>query len=340
MRRVGILGFDGVQALDLFGPADAFASDVFLARHLDGEPQRHWPPYEVVVIGLTGSQFKTSSGVVVRANRVVESKIELDTLVIPGGSGLRQPGVADKAAKWIASMAPRTRRIASVCTGIYGLAPTGLLDNRTVTTHWTAARDVQRRFPLLRVDGDALFIGDGKFYTSAGVTAGIDLTLALIEEDEGRAVALAVARELVVYLKRPGGQKQFSEPLQFQLSATDRFGELAAWIHTNLRGDLSVERLAGRVFLSPRQFARVFKQDFGVTPAAFVESARLAEANRRLLQPSRRLTLEAIARSVGFSSAEVFRRAFEREYGVSPSAYRARFADGNRRRVTRQRLGD
>jgi len=340
MRRVGILGFDGVQALDLFGPADAFASDVFLARHLDGEPQKHWPPYEVVVIGLTGSQFKTSSGVVVRANRVVESKIELDTLVIPGGSGLRQPGVADKAAKWIASMAPRTRRIASVCTGIYGLAPTGLLDNRTVTTHWTAARDVQRRFPLLRVDGDALFIGDGKFYTSAGVTAGIDLTLALIEEDEGRAVALAVARELVVYLKRPGGQKQFSEPLQFQLSATDRFGELAAWIHTNLRGDLSVERLAGRVFLSPRQFARVFKQDFGVTPAAFVESARLAEANRRLLQPSRRLTLEAIARSVGFSSAEVFRRAFEREYGVSPSAYRARFADGNRRRVTRQRLGN
>lgn len=334
-RRVGILGFDGVQALDLFGPADAFASDVFLERHLDGELQKHWPPYDVVVIGLTGSQFKTSSGVVVRANRVVGSTIELDTLVIPGGSGLRQPGVAEKAAKWIASMAPRTRRIASVCTGIYGLAPTGLLDNRTVTTHWTAARDVQRRFPLLRVDGDALFIGDGKFYTSAGVTAGIDLTLALIEEDEGRAVALAVARELVVYLKRPGGQKQFSEPLQFQLSATDRLGELAAWIHTNLRGDLSVERLAGRVFLSPRQFARVFKQDFGVTPAAFVESARLAEANRRLLQPSRRLTLEAIARSVGFSSAEVFRRAFEREYGVSPSAYRARFADGNRRRVTR-----
>src|SRR6478672_7740284 len=154
MRRVGILGFDGVQALDLFGPADAFASDVFLARHLDGELQEHWPPYEVVVIGLTGSQFKTSSGVVVRANRVVGSRIELDTLVIPGGSGLRQPGVGEKAAKWIASVAPRTRRIASVCTGIYGLAPTGLLDNRTVTTHWTAARDVQRRFPLLRVDGD------------------------------------------------------------------------------------------------------------------------------------------------------------------------------------------
>jgi transcriptional regulator GlxA family with amidase domain len=176
------------------------------------------------------------------------------------------------------------------------------------------------------MDANALFIRDGKFYTSAGVTAGVDLTLSLIEEDEGPAAALAVARELVVFLKRPGGQNQFSEPLQYQISASDRFGELAAWIHSHLRRDLSVEALAARVFLSPRQFARAFKDEFGTTPAAFVESARLADANRRLVQSSSRTSLDAIARSVGYASEDVFRRAFERRFGIAPGAYRARFA--------------
>jgi transcriptional regulator GlxA family with amidase domain len=325
-RRIGLLGFDGIQALDLFGPVDVFASDVFLGRTLNGEVQDHWPPYEIIVIGLNGRQFTTSSGVVVRADAVAGKKIQLDTLMIPGGSGLRRPGVAEKAAEWIKTMAPRTRRIASVCTGIYGLAPTGLLDNRRVTTHWTATRDIERRFPTLRVDANALFIRDGKFYTSAGVTAGVDLTLSLIEEDEGPAAALAVARELVVFLKRPGGQNQFSEPLQYQISSSDRFAELAAWIHSHLRRDLSVEALAARVFLSPRQFARAFKDEFGTTPAAFVESARLADANRRLVQSSSRTSLDAIARSVGYASEDVFRRAFERRFGIAPGAYRARFA--------------
>ena len=327
-RRIGILGFDGVQALDLFGPADVFASDVFLGRRLGGEIQEHWPPYEVVVVGLTRASFTTSGGVVVRAGAIAGTKLQFDTLIIPGGSGIRRPGVADKAAAWITSVASRTRRIASVCTGIYGLAATGFLDNRRVTTHWTATRDIARRFPKLRVDSDALFIREGKFYTSAGVTAGVDLSLSLIEEDEGPATALAVARELVVYLKRPGGQNQFSEPLEYQTSATDRFGELAAWIHSHLRLDLSVETLAARVFLSPRQFTRAFKSEFGATPAVFVEAARLAEANRRLSQSSRRMPLATIARSVGYTSEDVFRRAFERHFGATPSAYRARFVAG------------
>jgi transcriptional regulator GlxA family with amidase domain len=323
-RRIAILGFDGVQALDLFGPADVFASDVFLGRRLDDELQEHWPPYEVIVVGLTARDFTTSGGVVVRADLVVGTKVQFDTLIIPGGSGIRQPGVAEQAAEWIKTVAPRTRRIASVCTGIYGLACTGFLDRRRVTTHWTAARDVARRFPKLRVDSNALFIRDGKFYTSAGVTAGVDLSLSLVEEDEGPAAALAVARELVVYLKRPGGQNQFSEPLQYQISATNRFGELAAWIHSHLRTDLSVETLAARVFLSPRQFARSFKGEFGTTPAAFVEEARLAEANRRLSAAGPQ-SLKALARSVGYASEDVFRRAFERRFGATPSAYRSRF---------------
>jgi transcriptional regulator GlxA family with amidase domain len=251
--------------------------------------------------------------------------MQFDTLIIPGGSGIRQPGVAEKAAEWIKTVAPRTRRIASVCTGIYGLACTGFLDRRRVTTHWTATRDVGQRFPRLRVDSNALFIRDGKFYTSAGVTAGVDLSLSLVEEDEGPAAALAVARELVVYLKRPGGQNQFSEPLQYQISATNRFGELAAWIHSHLRTDLSVETLAARVFLSPRQFARAFKGEFGTTPAAFVEEARLAEANRRLSAAGQPASLKALARSVGYASEDVFRRAFERRFGTTPSAYRSRF---------------
>jgi len=324
-RRIAILGFDGVQALDLFGPADVFASDVFLGRRLDDELQEHWPPYEVIVVGLTSRTFATSGGVVVRADLVVGTKVQFDTLIIPGGSGIRQPGVAEKAAEWIKTVAPRTRRIASVCTGIYGLACTGYLDRRRVTTHWTATRDVAQRFPKLRVDSNALFIRDGKFYTSAGVTAGVDLSLSLVEEDEGPAAALAVARELVVYLKRPGGQNQFSEPLQYQISATNRFGELAAWIHSHLRTDLSVETLAARVFLSPRQFARAFKGEFGTTPAAFVEEARLAEANRRLSAAGQPASLKALARSVGYASEDVFRRAFERRFGTTPSAYRSRF---------------
>lgn len=324
-RRIGFLGFDGVQALDLFGPADVFASDVFLGRRLNGELQNHWPPYEVITIALTGRRFTASNGIAIKADLTFGTRIALDTLIVPGGEGLRRPGAADKAAAWIREQSSRTRRVASICTGIYGLAATGLLDGRRVTTHWTATQDVARRFPKLHMDADALFVRDGKFYTSAGITAGIDLAMAMIEEDEGPAAALAVARELVVFLKRPGGQNQFSEPLQFQASSSDRFADLAAWIHTNLRQPMSVETLAARTFLSPRQFARAFRREFGTTPARFVEQARLGEASRRL-SSRRKAPVGAIARSVGYASEDVFRRAFERHFGVNPSAYRARFA--------------
>jgi transcriptional regulator GlxA family with amidase domain len=319
-RRIGFLGFEGVQALDLVGPSDAFASDALRTAEyaVDGEP-----PYEIVIIGLRSQRFASSSGVQLRARHVAPANIRLDTLIVPGGSGLRKTGLADEAAAWIATRAPNIRRIASVCTGIYGLAPTGLLDGRAVTTHWSFAADVQRRFPKLRVDSDALYLKDGKFFTSAGVTAGVDLALAMIEEDLGPEAALAVAREMVVYLKRSGGQNQYSEPLRFQVEATDRFADLAAWIPTHLRSDLSVEALAGRACLSVRHFTRAFRARFATTPAAFVEEARLTEACRRLAL--RRTNIESVARSVGYASDDAFRRAFERRFGVAPRHYRGRF---------------
>lgn len=315
---IGLLAFDDVAALDLIGPSEAFA-----AARRDGDSR---PVYRLVVIGVDGRAFRTESGLRIEATRGLASRGDLDTLIVPGGCGLRRPEVHDRVAAWLRRRAGRIRRIASVCTGIYGLAASGLLDGRDVTTHWRFARDVAQRFPALRVAPNALYVKDGPFYTSAGVTAGIDLALALIEEDLGPRAALAVARELVVYLKRPGGQEQFSEPLQFQFDVADPFAELVAWMHGHLRADLSVEALARRACLSPRQFSRRFRSAVARTPAAFVEELRLGEARQRLADSA--ATIAAVAASVGFRSDDAFRRAFERRFGLTPSTYRSRFSGG------------
>jgi transcriptional regulator GlxA family with amidase domain len=316
-KRIGFLVYPGMQALDLAGPMDAFAAAV---REGGGRNERC---YETVTIGLDAKIVAAESGLLVKPQYTRLTAPRLDTLVIPGGAGMRDPRTAAKTAAWISSRARKLRRIAAVCTGVYGLAPTGLLDGRRVTTHWQHAQDLARRFPALKVDANPLFVKDGAFYTSAGITAGIDLSLALIEEDFGPSVALSVARELVVYLKRPGGQAQFSEPLQFQTQSADRMADLASWIVANLQKDLSVEKLAARARLCPRQFTRRFKQAFGTTPAAFIESARIDEARQRLA--GYHGTLERVASSVGFRSDDVFRRTFERRLGITPSAYRTRF---------------
>jgi transcriptional regulator GlxA family with amidase domain len=317
-KRVGVLGFDGIAALDLVGPTETFAAAVLD----DGHGARR-PCYAPVTIGVSSRSFRAESGLRFKADTTLPAAPALDTIVIPGGSGLRQPGVSAAVTAWLKSRAKRTRRIASVCTGIYGLAPTGLLDGRRVTTHWRFVRDVSQRFPRLMVDANALFLKDGRFYTSAGITAGIDLSLALVEEDLGPGLALSVARELVVYFKRPGGQEQFSEPLQFQTASTDRFAELVAWMTGHLRQDLAVEALASRVNLSPRQFSRRFKAEYRATPAAFAEGLRLDEARRRLSLGAN--AIADLAESVGFHSPDVFRRAFERRFGISPSSYRLHF---------------
>lgn len=326
--RIGILGYEQANALDLTGPAEAFASAVRDAGK--GKVQRC---YEVVVIGLTKRSFATESGLVFLPAVSIESAPKLDTLIVPGGCGLRVAEVNRKAAAWISERSRTTRRVASVCTGIYGLAATGLLNGREVTTHWRFAADVARSFPSLKMKPNALFVNDGKFYTSAGVTAGIDLALAMIEEDFGSKVALNVAREMVVYLKRSGGQEQYSEPLKFQTNSSDRFADLVSWMTNNPGAAMTVEVLARRASLSPRQFFRRFKEHFGSSPATFVETLRLNEARRRLSagDPS----IDSVAESVGFKGADSFRRAFERRFRVTPSRYRRSFALSNEKPMPR-----
>src|SRR5438477_4592674 len=316
--RVGIVGYDGVQALDLIGPADAFS-----IPEIETDSGKRYPGYEVVVIAAGAKPFGSEAGISFQPQATFRNAPSLDTLIIPGGKGTRDPRISEPIAKWISNRAGRIRRIASVCTGIYILARTGLLDGRKVTTHWRFARDVAGRFPELDVDPSALFLKDGRLYTAGGITSSIDLALALIEEDYGPRVALSVARDLVVYLKRPGGQAQYSEPLQFQINASDRFADLASWMVGHLREDLSLNALAKRVCLSPRHLARRFKQTFDRPPAALVENLRLDDARRRLTE--RTQTIESVAASVGFNSDDAFRRAFQRRFGVKPSSYRSRF---------------
>lgn len=318
-KRIGFLVYPQLQTLDVAGPMDAFAAAV-----IEGGADRSVRCYETITIGLDAKPVESESGLCIKPQFTLESAPKLDTLIIPGGAGMRDATIGHKTGAWIRNRSRQIRRIAAVCTGIYGLAASGLLDGRRVTTHWRYAQDCAERFPALRVDArGALFMKDGAFYTSAGITAGIDLSLALIEEDHGPSVALAVARELVVYLKRPGGQAQYSEPLQFQMQSADRMADIASWIMANLQRDLSVEALATRARLCPRQFTRRFKHAFGTTPAAFVESARVEEARRRLAATSG--SLERVASSVGFHSDDVLRRTFRRHLGITPGAYRQRF---------------
>ena len=330
-KRIGFFVFDGVVALDFVGPIDAFSTAAIT------DDNGNWRRcYEVVTIGVTGKTVVSDSGLRFQPDKSISNAPILDTLVVPGGAGLRRSDVEKIFVPWLKSRVHKTRRIASVCTGIYGLASAGLLDGCQATTHWRFAKDVARRFPRIRLNDNAIFIQDGQFYTSAGVTAGIDLSLALIEEDYGAKVALAVARELVVYLKRAGGQGQYSEPLRFQIQSTDRFSEMAAWVAGHLDEDLSVDVLAERASCSRRHFSRRFKEVFGGTPAHFIEELRLTEARHHLSLP--RNSLKTVAALVGFNSVDSFSRAFERRFGVRPNNYRRRFhpsARQNRKRIAR-----
>jgi len=318
-KRVGVLGFNGANAVDVVGPTEVFAS----AGRADFTSGQSKGLYLTHLIGLTDEPFTAESGVRFLPDCRLADAPALDTLIVPGGWGLRVPSTNAEVSAWLRKRAPRIRRVACVCTGVYGLAPTGLLDGRRVTTHWRLAEDLGRQFPRLRVDAKPLFIKDGRYYTSGGITAGIDLALALVEEDLGPRVALTVARELVVFLKRPGGQEQFSEPLRFQVHSADRFADLIAWIAAHLERDLSVPQLAERARLSPRHFSRRFHETFGCTPAQYVDNLRLTEARERLTTPGR--TVDSVAASVGFASADVFSRRFRKRFGVAPKHYRERF---------------
>jgi transcriptional regulator GlxA family with amidase domain len=316
-KTVGLIVFEQMAADELAGSAEVFSR----AKMPTGNG-RELRCYQIITLGISTESCVTECGIIVKPQLAIKDAPPLDTLIVSGSSGIHDARLNKKIARWLAHRVPATRRIAAVGNGIYQLAATGLLDGRQVTTHWRFAKDVALRFPKLRVTPNSLFVKDGPFYTCAGGASAVDLSLSLIEEDYGRQIALKLARELVLQLKRSGEQEQYSEALQFQVESSERFADLAAWILCNLNQDLSIEALAQRACMSSRNFARLFKHVFGTTPAEFVATARIKEAQRRLRVP--RNSIESVGASVGFRSADAFSRTFERHVGCRPRTYRAR----------------
>lgn len=321
-RRVAMLAFPDVQVLDVMGPLEVFSRT---ARWLKDQGRTRGLAYTVEILGLEPGPFCASSGLTLHADRAFASvKGGVDTLLVAGGVGVAQAR-GDRALRtWLRRQAGRVRRLASICTGAFLLAEAGLLDGRRATTHWGHCEAFVEAFPGVALEPDVLFVKSGPVYTSGGVTAGMDLALALVEEDHGREVALAVARELVMFVKRPGGQAQFSAQLAGQLAEHEPLRDLQAWIQEHPSADLSIPRLAHRVAMSPRTFARRFAEEVGQTPARFVTAVRV-ETARRLLEETRE-PLQTICDRSGLGTPESMRRAFLRTLGVPPGQYRARFA--------------
>ena len=313
-----VLAYPAVQVLDVTGPLQVFATANDLVRDASGHA-----PYVLEVVAQGTKGVTASVGLQLMAKPLPSPLTAVDTLIVAGGRGVDAASADPVLVEWVKLRAKSSRRTASVCTGAFLLATAGLLDGRRATTHWSFCADLARRFLAVRVEPDPIFVRDGTIWTSAGVTAGIDLALALVEEDLGRAVALAVARYLVVFLKRPGGQAQFSAALSLQ-AADDRFGALHEWINAHLGDDISLPVLASQAGMSERSFSRHYVDATGLTPARAVERLRV-EAARRMLSESR-LPVKRIAQRCGFGSEETLRRSFLRLLAATPQEYRARFS--------------
>jgi transcriptional regulator GlxA family with amidase domain len=310
-RTVLVILFDGVQSLDVTGPLEVFAG---AESHLPGS-------YRIRTASLDGAPVRTSSALTLVPDQSLADASEPHTLLVPGGQGTRHPD--PRLTDWLRGHGPRAERLVSVCTGAILLAAAGLLDGRRATTHWAYCGKLARDHPAVEVDPDPIYVRDGHVATSAGVTSGIDLALALVEEDLGRDVALSIARHLVVFLRRPGNQAQFSAQLAAQTAQREPLREVQQWISEHPDGDLSVESLAARARLSPRHFARAFQAETGVTPGRYVDRVRLEHA-RRLLEDSTD-GIEEISRASGYGTPEAMRRAFVKALGTAPAEYRRRF---------------
>jgi len=320
-RHIAMLAYPDCQILDVVGPLEVFSR---ASRFLQDTGRRRDDAYTVEILGLTRGTFRASSGLRLHADRRFdEPGPAIDTLLIAGGKGTPRVAADRSLMRWIAAQRRRVRRIGSICTGAFLLAEAGLLEGHRATTHWDHCEEFARRYPRVRLEPDTIYIREGALFTSAGVTAGMDLALALVEDDFGRDVALATARLLVMYLRRPGGQSQFSAQLAVQLAEHEPLRDLQAWILEHPRHDLSVGALAKRAAMSPRTFARAFAREVGMTPAKFVASARV-ETARRLLEDSTQ-DLESICGASGLGSLESMRRTFIRNVGVPPGQYRQRF---------------
>lgn len=315
-QYVIVVLFDDVQSLDVTGPMEVLtgANDWCSAR-------RGTQPYEVRTAGVDAAPVRTSCGLQFTPDIGLSDADAADMIVVPGGQGTRasQPQLVD----WLAGCARNANRLVSVCTGAYLLAEAGLLTGRRVATHWAYCEDLAGRYPEIDVRSEPIFVEDGAVVTSAGVTAGIDLMLALVETDIGRQAALDIARHLVVFLRRPGGQAQFSTQLSTQMARRRPLREVQQWIEERPAADLSIPALAHRANLSTRQFTRAFTTEVGMTPGRYVDSVRIQTARRSLEDSA--LGIVEVARACGYGTAEAMRRAFLRSVGVSPAEYRARF---------------
>lgn len=319
-RDVAILVYPGVQSLDLTGPLEVF-SGAQLLLDLESRGERG---YRVSILSRDGAPLATSSGLTITPGAgLSEAPAGIDTLVVAGGYGCMEAAEDRVLIDWLRHAAGSARRVASVCSGAFLLAEAGLLDGRRATTHWASAQELARRYPAVEVDPEPIFVRDGEVWTSAGVTAGMDLALAMVEEDLDREVALTIARHLVLFLRRPGNQSQFSATLATQEPHREPLREVQRHAVENLAADLSVEAMAERAHLSPRHFARSFRAEVGVTPARYVEHVRLEAARRRLEDTSD--PVGAVAASCGFGTPETMRRVFLRSLGVGPAEYRRRF---------------
>lgn len=321
-----MLGYDDAQILDITGPLEIIAS----ANELGLSP----PPYAVELVGERKGLMQTTMGLPLVAARgfgsVSDDELRaLHTFMVSGGSGTAKIMQNRAFMAFVARAVRLAPRVASVCSGAAILAATGALDGRRATTHWGAAPVIARSFPKVRMEPDAIHVRDGKFWTSAGITAGMDLALALVEEDLGHEIALKIARRHVLYMMRPGGQAQFSAELAAQAAPKGKTARALAHIHAHLSGDLSLPALAQACAMSPRSLQRAFLAEHGVSPAAYVARARLDAARRKLSE--RAAKIESVAAQCGFASGEVLRRHFHRALGVSPSDYRARFLTAQRR---------
>jgi transcriptional regulator GlxA family with amidase domain len=325
-RHVAFVAFPDVEVLDVIGPMEVFSQAAIFGSTPGGGPA-----YTVELVARRAGPLMTSCGARLIAERAAtDVRSPIDTLVVAGGLGTEAAMQDRLLVAWIRRTARRVRRVASVCSGAFLLAEAGLLEGRRATTHWRACDELALRYPGVRVESDPIFVRDGDVYTSAGVSAGMDLALALVEDDLGREVALEVARNLVLFLKRPGGQSQFSSQLAVQAAEREPLRRLQTWIADHLTEDLSVPALAREVAMSERNFSRLFARETGTTPARFVERARLEAARRRLEESPPHVGVEEIAAQAGFASSEILRRAFLRAFGVAPSAYRTRFRSAMR----------
>lgn len=322
-RTIAFVLFENALALDVTGPAEVFST----ADRLTGNPE---PAYRLVYLSARGGLVGTTCGLALQTRPCAEFHLEgLDTMIVVGGPAAAIPSRDTELIAWIRRASRAARRTCSICTGAFLLAAAGLLDGRRAVTHWSSVEALRARYPEVRVELDPIYVQDGDVWTSAGVTAGIDLALALVEADAGRRLSLAIAKELVVYLHRSGGQAQFSRMLAVQTGletgrANSGLDDLHLWIADHLGEDLAVERLAALAGMAPRTFARKFVDRYACTPAKLVEDLRIEAASRHLEEGD--ATIKQIALACGFGDEERMRRAFMRRMGIPPAAYRDRFA--------------